>query len=467
MRIGQHPIVSFLVGLTVAFAGVRPSRAEAPARPSIVVIVSDDAGYTDFGFTGSREIPTPRIDSIASGGVAFDAGYVTASVCSPSRAGLLTGRFQQRFGHECNLSDQPGAGTPGEEVTLAESLREAGYRTGAFGKWHLGSDVGMRPTEQGFDRFEGLLGGSRSYFADAQANGMHALRVGIERIDEPEGLYLTDWIADRAAAFVADGGEDGRPFFAYVAFTAPHTPMHATAEDLEAARRLLPPAVGERRVLIERAVLGLDRGVGKILDALERAGRSESTLVFFINDNGGATNNGSDNGPYRGMKGSKWEGGIRVPFAARWPAGFPARGRFEHPVSSLDIAATSRAAAGIEANGDGIDLLPWLRGERAGPTHRTLFWRRDVAAAARRDSWKLIRSQGNPTLLFDLMADPGERFDVSGLYPEVTRELLGELEAWEAGVQMPRWLEGEPWRTNQVWKHRAGVLGREAERRYP
>jgi len=196
-------------------------------------------------------------------------------------------------------------------------------------------------------------------------------------------------------------------------------------------------------------------------------------LVFFINDNGGATNNGSDNGLYRGMKGSKWEGGIRVPFALRWLAevepGLTGPRVFEHPVSSLDIAATARAAAGgaARAGGDGVDLMPWLAGERAGAPRRTLFWRRDVAAAARRGHWKLIRSRGNPTLLFDLRADPGERFDVSALYPEVAAELSGALERWEGEMMDPRWTEGERWQRNQRMKHRMGVLGREAERRYP
>lgn len=470
-----------------------PAIAQEPARPNIVIIISDDAGYTDFGFTNHTEginavptAPTPNIDRIATEGVRFDRGYVTASVCSPSRAGLLTGRYQQRFGHECNLggdNPQDPPGTPAKETMIPEMLKPIGYQTAAFGKWHLGRAPGMRPTDQGFDHFEGLVGGSRSYFPVDSKGKPQGLVDGTEWIDEPADLYITDWIGHKAAHYIDERAhEDSPPFFAYIAFTAPHTPMDALPEDLEAARRTLPEGTPELRITYTAMTIALDRAVGGILDAIDRAPRE--TLVFFINDNGGATNNGSNNGPYRGMKGSKWEGGIRVPFALRWPGTIEPGRVYAHAVSSLDIAATiagtiptaahdtgAHSPAGASPDPDrpldGVDLRPFLTGEAGGPPHRALFWRRDVAAAVQMGDWKLIRSEGNPSLLFDLAADPGECHDLSSVYPERAGSLLDALTQWESEMIAPRWLEGERWQRNQIRKHRMDTIGREAERRFP
>ncbi len=460
--------MGLLAGLLILLGG-----CAGPERPNVLVIITDDAGYTDIGFAAQGDVPTPAIDRIADEGVRFTDGYVTASVCSPSRAGLLTGRYQQRFGHEFNMGgdqEAAGLGTPASERTIAEWLRDAGYRTAAFGKWHIGSVEGLQPLDQGFDEFHGLLAGSRSYFAMGDEDSILRLVDGRSRIDEPADLYVTDWIGDRAGDFIRRASAEGAPFMAYVAYTAPHTPMDALADDLAWARAHYPEGTSERRLTFAAMTRSLDRSVGEILAALEETGEADNTLVFFINDNGGATNNGSDNGPYRGMKGSKWEGGIRVPFAMRWPARVEGGQSFGEPVSALDILATSVAAAnapGDRGSLDGVDLVPFVTGRAEGAPHEVLFWRRGVAAAVRAGDWKLIRSEGNPTLLFDLAEDPGERTNLADRRPDKLAELSAHLEAWEAELATPGWSEGERWERNQIQKHRMEVDTRAQERRYP
>jgi len=453
------------------------SGCSAPAsRPNVVIIVSDDAGYVDLGFSGEGVVPTPSIDRIAQEGVRFTDGYVTASVCSPSRAGLLTGRYQQRFGHEFNLNgrhERDGLGMPGEETTFAEMLRDEGYATAAFGKWHVGAAEGLQPVDQGFDEFHGLWEGSRSFFKLEPGVERGILRDGREPIEEPDDLYVTDWIGSASSAFVRRHveGDSGAPFALYVSHTAPHTPMDATEADLAWASARMPEGVSRRRLVNGAMTHALDRAVGSLLDTLDEEGVAENTLVVFINDNGGATNNGSDNGSLRGMKGSKWEGGLRVPYAMRWPAAFDGGRVFGSPVSSLDIAATAAAAAGVSAEEmsglDGVDLAPFVRGESEGVPHGALFWRRGVAAAVRMGDWKLIRSEGNPTLLFDLAEDPGERSDLAAEHPGVVASMLDALASWESGLAEPGWSEGAKWERNQRLKHRIDVRTRADERKYP
>lgn len=454
----------WLTLVVVLFAS--PSVAKPP---NFVVILFDDTGYGDLGMTGGDLVATPAIDSIARDGVTFTNGYVTASVCSPSRAGLMTGRYQQRYGHEFNLglpTETAGFGLPGEATTIAELAKRGGYTTGLVGKWHLGQAPGLRPTDQGFDVFHGLFGGARSYYTDADPNEAHRLRDGVDSIEDPPGLYMTEWIGERAIDFINEAGDE--PYFLLVSYTAPHTPMHALDDDLEALTGL---GVSGRRLTYAAMLRSLDRSVDGLLAALDASGHADSTAVFLINDNGGATDNGSDNGRYRGMKGSKWEGGIRVPYALRWPGATTPGSAFAHPVSTMDIGATLAAACGVEPDAveplDGVDLRPFLTGRIGGGPHEALFWRRGVAAAVRLGPWKLIRSEGNPTLLFDLLADPSEQHDLSGSHPDVVDDLLRRLGAWESGLATPRWEEGAKWERNQIRKHRLDVTTREQERRYP
>ena len=436
-------------------------------RPNIVIIVSDDAGWADFGFQGSEEVSTPNLDALRDSGIRFSRGYVTASVCSPSRAGLLSGRYQQRFGHEMNISSGGPHGMPTAERTLAERLSKAGYATEAIGKWHVGYQPSMRPLSQGFDHFHGLLAGSRTYrpYPPEKTVATRRLRIDEDLIEDEESRF--DWLTDHLGEV---GGETvtrlapGKPFLLYLSFTAPHTPMQASDGDLAASG----DTDSRRRTYIamQRA---LDRAIGTVLEAIDSSGESDRTIVWFVNDNGGATTNASDNGALRGMKGSKFEGGIRVPMLLRWPGVTTAGDTFDHPVSTLDIAPTVLVAAEAPVDSlDGVDLRPYLAGTQVERPHERLFWRRGpVAAVLEGDRWKLIRIQNTQTLLFDLHNDPSERKDVSNDYPEIRNRLLVSLTGWEVDMVEPGWDSGQLWRDNQIQKHQPDVDSRDKERSLP
>lgn len=442
--------------------GVRGLSSAPP--PSIVILLSDDAGYADFGFTGLTEVTTPNIDRLAAEGVVCSQGYVCASVCSPSRAGLLTGRYPQRFGHEMNLPAGSRVGLPLSQITIADRLRQQGYATGLIGKWHLGEDPPYRPLNRGFDEFRGFLGGSRAYL-DRKNLSRRTLWLDGEKPAALPAPYVTDAIGSEACRFIRE--HDSQPFFLFVSFSAVHTPMQALAADLENVSPELPD---KRRKLLAMTI-ALDRAVGQILGTIDESGISENTIVMFVNDNGGATTNASDNGPLRGMKGSKFEGGIRVPWVTRWPARIRAGSHFKEPVSTLDIAATVLAAAKVPAalrqNLDGVDLSDHLSGLSQDAPHPALFWRRAVAAAVRYGPWKLIRVEGLAPQLFHLDQDPSETIDRSSDEPELVADLLERLSHWEEGLIDPAWETGEVWRKNQVEKHRIDFRGREKERSRP
>jgi len=441
----------------------------ADPRPNVIVIFADDAGYADFGAFGDPEMPTPHIDSIAANGVRFTQGYNAASVCSPSRAGLLTGRYPQRFGHEFNIprEPQPGAdindiGLPVGERTIADAMGEMGYATGAIGKWHLGLAPPFHPMNRGFDHFFGFLYGSRSYFPldDVSERG---LRIWRNRDPQPEPDYLTDEFALRAGNLIELHRD--HPFFLYVAFNAVHTPMHAKPEH----EALFAGIEDERRRRLAAMTVALDEGVGTILSKLRALDLEDNTLLFFVNDNGGATNNASINAPLRGQKGDNFEGGIRVPFLAQWPARLPAGADYDYPVTSMDILPTAVAAAGGTPadNLDGVDLLPYLTGEATGAPHRELFWRRGAIATVRYvdddSDLKLIRVDGETTWLFDMAADPYETtnlLDSGALGDDLlpTRVYLESgLEQWEEGTVEPRWRTAPMWTENQIEKHTPGT----------
>ena len=445
-------------------AGNAPKRSAD--RPNIVLIVADDLGYADLGFTGAADIPTPHLDRLAAEGVFCTDGHVSASVCAPSRAGLLTGRYQQRQGFEMNL--RPNEGLLPGTITLPAQLQRAGYRTAAIGKWHVGYQVQNTPVAAGFDHFCGLLSGSRSYFPMEKAPGKtKRIERNGEVVPESNLGYLTDFFTYEGVSVLEE--ESTEPLFLYMSYTAPHGPMHARPDLYEALEAIEEP--GRRKYAA--MVAALDEGVGELRAALERTGQADNTLIIFLSDNGGATNNHSDNGPWRGMKGSKWEGGQRVPFLVHWPARLAPQ-RFDHVVSSLDLTPTFLAAAGASSvdPSDGENILPWLEGRVAAPEARTLYFRRGVVAAIREGDWKLIRvteedgSLRSPVLV-DLARDPGELVDVSGEEPERVQALMGKLDEWESELQPPRWFTGEVWTKNQRLKHQPDLIGRDAERRLP
>ncbi|MFO1152580.1 MAG: sulfatase-like hydrolase/transferase [Rhodospirillales bacterium] len=400
---------------TFAFA---VGAAQASLQPNVILIVADDLGYGDVGYLGSPDIKTPSIDSLARQSVVFDAGYATASLCSPSRAGLVTGKYQQRFGHDNNPSDgtDPDIGLPVDQTTMAEVMKSAGYTTAAFGKWHLGTAAKFHPNVRGFDYFFGFLGGAHSYFNEAgiQRNGVPA-KLG--------GKYLTDAITDDAVAFMA---RTPGQFFLYVAYNAPHTPLSAPQSYLD----LYPGLAGTRKVYAAM-VTALDKGVGRIVAAAD--GIDRPTVIVFISDNGAAPGAGGSNKPLKGAKGSTLEGGIRVPFLLRIPGLAP--GLYREPVASFDLLPTFAALADAAAphDIDGVNLLPFLQG--GGTPHPTLFWRMngDRPNAARRGNLKTTESANGVRAWFNL----SDRTEKTKASPDP--QLLLDYEDWAAGLPSPRW----------------------------
>ena len=418
--------------------GVAPEEdpEQDPRPPNVVLIVVDDAGYADFSFQGSPYMRTPRIDSLARDGVFFTAAYATSSVCSPSRAALLTGRYQQRFGHEFNPPRllNRGYGLARSEVTLAEALRERDYRTIAVGKWHLGLGEGLHPLDQGFDDFYGFLLGGRRYlpFPEGKGNIFKRLQRDREPCEREDFTYLTDELGEAAAAYVDRFHED--PFFLYLAFNAVHGPLQAPESELAELRDL----EGKRRTLAAMTA-SLDRAVGRVLDALEEHDLGEHTLLFFLSDNGGSVANGADNGPLRGHKGTSFEGGVRVPFLVRWPGFAPAGVTYDGTVSTLDVVPTVLSAVGASPSLDGVDLLPYLRGEREGSPHDVLYWRLGNLWGIRAGDWKALQEEQGEPLLFHLADDAGESTDLAAREPQRLAELMSLWEDWSSGLKLPRW----------------------------
>jgi arylsulfatase A-like enzyme len=406
--------------------------AAAEGRPNIVVILADDLGYADLGVQGAEDLATPHIDSLARDGVRFPNGYVSGPVCAPTRAGLLTGRYPQRFGFEFN-PPEPRAkeyGLPPGEPTLAERLKAAGYRTGMVGKWHLGFRPELTPPQRGFEEFFGFLSGMRSYFPRDRADPI--LR-GDEPVEESE--YLTTAFGREAAGFVAR--HPAEPFFLYVAFSSVHAPLEATATDL--AR--FPHIAERKRRTYAAMVASMDDAVGALLAKLRESGLDERTVVFFLSDNGGPTRETSArNRPLKGRKGQVYEGGIRTPFLVRWKGHLRGGRVFDEPVISLDVAATALAAAGLEVpkEMDGVDLLRHLDGRSARPPHEALYWRYGEQGAVRAGDWKLVTRAGTEEL-YHLGRDPGEASDLIASEPERAKALRAAYARWEKALEAPRW----------------------------
>jgi arylsulfatase A-like enzyme len=429
-----------------AAAQVRPPQAKAPApprRPNVIVILGDDLGSADVGFQGAKDIATPNIDRIARGGVRFTNAYVSHPFCSPTRAGLMTGRYQQRFGHENNPVYDPNdhvQGLPTDQATLAQVLSDAGYSTGIVGKWHLGAAPEMHPLKRGFREQFGFIGGGHDYFKAGGADERREYFIPLERDGRPvaESEYLTDALSREASAFVRRHARD--PFFLYLTYNAPHTPQQATDKYLNR----FPGIPGARRRNYAAMIGALDDGVGRLLDIIDDLKLASDTLVFFLSDNGGPVGvNGSSNHPLRGAKGQLYEGGIRVPFAARWTGRLPAGKDYRQPVISLDIFPTAAALAGAKVPAgvklDGVDLLPHLDGRTKRPPHERLFWRTGggVSFAVREGRYKLYRDAAGAQL-YDLEADAGETKDLAAERQQVFERLDRARVAWNRDLMPPR-----------------------------
>lgn len=462
----------------LAAASAKPTPAPAPARtaakPNVVVIMVDDLGWPDVSAYGRRDVPTPNIDRIAKAGVAFSSGYVAASVCAVSRAGLLTGRQPASFGFTYNINDEgdEGAGLPTTQPTLAERLRPLGYRTAAIGKWHQGSQKQFYPTNRGFDEFFGFLAGETVY-VDPKTPGIVTTPTKADKyplnarkrngivVEGPDarpvdnfGKYLTTEITDRTVDFIDRSA--GKPFFAYVAYNAPHWPLQVPQAYYDRFSDIKDPV---RRTYVAM-IAAMDDGVGRILDALERRNVRDNTIVVFLSDNGCPVQFGFCNPdhPWGAGKFTYLEGGVRVPFVFSWPAGMKPRGVVDTPVSSLDIVPTVLHAAAPRAplpkGLDGQDLV--ASATRPPRQPRLLMWGQEPVFAARFGSLKLWRSNDwNQTRLYDLDKDAWERNDLSADREKDRAALMAKVEAWRATLPKPLW----PLHATR----RIAVMGRETE----
>ena len=404
--------------------------------PNVLVIVADDLGYADVGFNGCKDIATPHLDTLARSGLRCVNGYVTHPFCSPTRAGLLTGRYQQRFGHENNPKWDPAdtvAGLPVTETTLPQILKTAGYKTGAVGKWHLGAHPQFHPNRRGFDEYVGVLGGGHVYLPGAKGGAEYQIPLDRNGTSEPLTDYITDVFAREAASFITRNRSS--PWFLYVAFNAPHTPLQNPPRIEARVKHIVDPL----RRGYAGLLTGLDDGIGTLLRALAESGQMENTLVFFFSDNGGPVSvTHAMNTPLRGAKGDIWEGGVRVPFLISWPAKLAKGKDYEPAVSSLDFFATAVALAGATVpenhRHEGVNLMPFLTGEKTGAPHEHLFWRttRGKGIWAVRDGrWKLAQSDGSKGLeLYDLKNDISEMRDVAAQHPEIVARLQRAYNAW-------------------------------------
>ncbi|MFN9161196.1 MAG: sulfatase-like hydrolase/transferase [Alphaproteobacteria bacterium] len=453
--------------MLVPQAGAQAAK-EPPSRPNVVLIVADDLGVPDLSTYGRGRVavPTPNLDRLAKQGVTFRRGYSTAPVCSPARAALMSGQYQQRHGFEFLTPEGADGGKQGlapEQRVFAADLKAAGYRTGIVGKWHLGSTPDRLPTARGFDFFHGFLSGETAY-ADAATPGLTSLPIpylgdrsftrksdwvrvmtsragqeGPPTVVNNDNVYLTDDLTEQAVSFIREAGDT--PYFLYAAHLAPHSPMQALEADIARFKHIKEPLQRVYAAMIH----SLDRSVGKILDAVKKSGKADNTIIIFTADNGAATYIGvSDCETIAGGKLSMFEGGTRVPYIVSWPARWPKASVDARNVSHLDVAPTVLAAAGATSATafDGKDLTPLMQpGRRSEVVHETLFWRVGPEYAALSGDMKLISNTrpGSFPWLFDISKDPTERNLLTFSRRDAVGELVKRYKAWESSMKAPNW----------------------------
>jgi arylsulfatase A-like enzyme len=432
--------------------------AAAERKPNILVILADDLGYGELSCQGfTKEVPTPNIDSIAKNGTRFTSGYVSGPYCSPTRAGFMTGRYQQRFGHEFNPGPAEAAvanfGLPLEEKTIGDRLKAAGYTTGWFGKSHLGYLPPYHPLKRGFDEYFGFLGGAHDYL-DAISDQHNPILRGTQPVDAID--YTTDAFGREAVAFIEK--HQAEPWFCYLPFNAVHAPLEAL--DKYIAR--FPKVTDPRRQKFCGMLSAMDDAVGAVLGKLRETGQEENTLVVFFADNGGPTpQTTSGNGPLRGFKAQTWEGGIRIAYMVQWKGHLPAGKVDDRPVIQLDLLPTALAAAGVETKPEwkieGVNLLPYLRGEESSPPHDALYWRFGSQVAIRMGDWKLVKGAGMKGVqppgagatasmegaeLYNVTQDIGEKNNLADQQPEKVKDLAAAWDKWNLQNIEPRWTPG-------------------------
>ena len=416
--------------------------------PNIIVIVADDLGYQDLGIQGAPDVATPHLDSVAAAGIRCTHAYVTAPVCSPSRAGFLTGRYQNRFGFEF-LADKGSIVPSGQrlglatsETTIATRLKRLGYATGCIGKWHIGYEEEFFPTNRGFDEFYGSLGQS-NYFNPTLVDSRVSNKP---RKVHGSGYYLTDDYGRRAIDFVER--HRNHKFFLYLPHFAVHKPHEASQRYLTRFRSISDPTRHHYLGMLS----AMDDAIGELLSTLRQYEIEDNTMIIFFSDNGGT--GGSSNLPLRGKKGATWEGGIRTPFLVQWKSRLPAGRKFDGLISSLDVLPTAIAAAGGDIDPgwklDGVDLLPYFEGDKSGSPHDSLYWRFGTQWAIRSGTWKLLQAREGkggtiqiakqgPVRLYDLASDIAEENDLAAKRPEKVDELRRRWESWNAKLPNPSW----------------------------
>ena len=411
------------------------------SKPNIIIILADDAGYSDFGFMGSDEIKTPNLDQLALDGVTFNNAYVSASVCSPSRAGLLTGMYQQRFGHECNLDSDVNNSFDPNQITISEALKTQGYSTGLIGKWHLGDKKQNHPLNNGFDYFWGFISGARNYFYDPNEKNRNSIRNVVENYTQTSfDGYLTDVLGDKAITFIDKNNKSKNPFFLFLSFNAPHTPMHAKKEVLEKFK-------DNPRKVYTSMMWSMDEAIGNVIKALKKNNQYDNTIIYFLSDNGAARSNNASPFPFKGWKGNQYEGGIKTPMIMTWKNKIKSNTQFDGFVSALDIFKTSLEVSNVNKDlmikADGKNIMNHLNDNNI--KNENLFWRKDKMATVRSGNYKLIRLNDTLTVLYNIENNYFEDIDLKTKELYVHDSLLNMLSKWEMSLIDPNWIENKNW----------------------
>lgn len=445
--------IATVISLAAQSTYAAPTKKETK-RPNIIFILSDDAGYADFGFQGSKQFQTPNLDKMASQGVILEQAYTTDAVSGPSRAGLMTGRYQQRFGIEennvPNLMSENGLykwedmGVDLDEKMIPYYLKQAGYKCAIFGKWHLGANDEYHPFKRGFDHFVGFRSGARDYYeienkAKISGHGEEKkLEYGFREFKEPD-RYLTDLLADEACDYIKENKEN--PFFIYLAFNAVHTPLQADKADMEQFKHIS----SKKRQVLGAMTLSLDRNCGKVWETLKKEGLDKNTIIVFGNDNGGPNGAETSNYPLRGMKGTFLEGGIRVPSFIIYPKVIDKGTRYPYPISFFDYLPTFANLAGVDvpedAALDGVDILPYVSGKRGDERpHQTLYWKCENRGTVRDGDYKFMRFPDRPAELYDISKDETEKNNIAAEHPELIEKYYKMLFNWEMTLERPKWM---------------------------
>ena len=415
--------------------------SKTDSKPNVIIILADDAGYSDFGFMGSDEIKTPNLDQLALDGVTFNNAYVSASVCSPSRAGLLTGMYQQRFGHECNLDSDVNNSFDPNQITIAEALKTEGYSTGLIGKWHLGDKKQNHPLNNGFDYFWGFISGARNYFYDPNEVNRNSIRNVVENYSQTNfDGYLTDVLGDKAISFIDKNYQSNNPFFLFLSFNAPHTPMHAKKEVLEKFK-------DNPRKVYASMMWSMDEAIGNVIESLKENKQYDNTIIYFLSDNGAAMSNDASPFPFKGWKGNQYEGGIKTPMIMTWKNKIKSNTQFDGFISALDIFKTSLEVSNVNKDlmikADGKNIMNNLNNNII--TNENLFWRKDKMATVRSGNYKLIRLNDTSTVLYNIENNYFEDIDLKMKELYVHDSLLNMLSKWEMSLIEPNWIENKNW----------------------